>query len=244
MKIIYSVIIILLIGIMLISSYFLFKNKKDDKEQENIFENIIDIAENKDENNINDKQEINIQELYNINSDIIGWLKIDNTNMNYPVMQTKENPSYYLRKNFYKKYSLWGTPFLAENCDVKTSDNLIIYGHHINNSKMFGELENYKKEEYCKSHNIIKFYTMENKFEYEIISVFVTSVYENISFPYYKYINFNNEKEFDTFINKCKELSFFDFKKKITYKNKLLTLSTCEYSRKNGRLVIVAKKIN
>ena len=136
-KIIYAIIIILLIATLIISNYFLYKNKKEDKEQEDIFENIIDIAENTDDTQKN--EEINMQELYNINNDIVGWIKIDNTNISYPVMQTKENPNYYLRKNFYKKYSLWGTPFLAENCDIKSSDNLIIYGHHINNSKMFGE---------------------------------------------------------------------------------------------------------
>lgn len=241
-KIIYAIIIILLIATLIISSYFLYKNKKDDKEQEDIFENIIDIAENTDDTQKN--EEINMQELYNINNDIVGWIKIGNTNINYPVMQTKENPNYYLRKNFYKKYSLWGTPFLAENCDIKSSDNLIIYGHHINNSKMFGELEKYKDEEFCKSHNIIKFYTMEDKSEYEIISVFKTVVYDSTGFQYYKYINFNNKDEFDTFIDRCNELSFFSFKKKANYKDKLLTLSTCEYSKQNGRLVIIAKKIN
>lgn len=241
-KIIYAIIIILLIATLIISNYFLYKNKKEDKEQEDIFENIIDIAENTDDTQKN--EEINMQELYNINNDIVGWIKIDNTNISYPVMQTKENPNYYLRKNFYKKYSLWGTPFLAENCDIKSSDNLIIYGHHINNSKMFGELEKYKDEEFCKSHNIIKFYTMEDKSEYEIISVLKTVVYDSTGFQYYKYINFNNKDEFDTFIDRCNELSFFSFKEKANYKDKLLTLSTCEYSKQNGRLVIIAKKIN
>ena len=146
-KITYRIIMVLLIGIMLISSYFIYKNKTEDKIQENIYEEIIEVAkekENKEENE--EQQEINMQELYNVNNDIVGWLKIDNTNINYPVMQTKNTPNYYLRRNFYKEYSQWGTPFLSENCDIQSSDNLIIYGHHINNSKMFGELEHYKKE--------------------------------------------------------------------------------------------------
>ena len=128
-KMIYRIITILLIGIMLISSYFIYKSKKEDKEQEHIFEQVIEVAkedQNKEENK--EQQEINMQELYNVNNDIIGWLKIDNTNINYPVMQTKNTPNYYLRRNFYKGYSQWGTPFLAENCDIQSSDNLIIYG--------------------------------------------------------------------------------------------------------------------
>lgn len=238
-KIIYRIVMILLIGIMLISSYFIYKSKKEDKLQENIFEEIIDVAvksEIKEE-----QQEIDMQELYNINNDIVGWLKIDDTNINYPVMQTKDKPNYYLRRNFYKEYSQWGTPFLAESCDIQSSDNLIIYGHHINNSKMFGELEHYKKEEYYKNHKYIKFYTMNEKKEYEIIAVFKTVAYTG--FKYYQYNSFNNQREFETFIKKCRELSFYNIEKNINYGEKLIILSTCEYSQENGRLVVVAKEI-
>lgn len=241
-KIIYRIVMILLIGIMLISSYFIYKSKKEDKLQENIFEEIIDVAvksEIKEEEE--EQQEINMQELYNVNNDIVGWLKIDNTNINYPVMQTKNTPNYYLRRNFYKEYSQWGTPFLAESCDIQSSDNLIIYGHHINNSKMFGELEHYKKEEYYKNHKYIKFYTMNEKKEYEIIAVFKTVAYTG--FKYYQYNSFNNQREFETFIKKCRELSFYNIEKNINYGEKLITLSTCEYSQENGRLVVIAKEI-
>ena len=157
-------------------------------------------------------------------------------------MQTKENPNYYLRKYFYKQYSYLGTPYLAESCDINSSDNLIIYGHHINNSKMFGELENYKSQEYYSNHKFIKFYTLEEYREYEIIAIFRTIA--NTGFKYYNFINAINETEFDTFVSKCKELSFFNIDKIAVYGDDLLTLSTCDYSSKNARLVIVAKRIN
>ena len=241
-KIMYTLIIILLISLMLISSYFILKSKLEDKTQEDIFEEISEIAEeNNTEDNKSKQEEINMQELYELNNDIVGWLKIDNTNINYPVMQTKDNPNYYLRRNFYKQYSQWGTPFLAENCNIEISDNLIIYGHHISNSKMFGELENYRKEEFYNSHKIIKFFTMEENTEYEIISVFKTIAYSG--FRYYEYINFENESEFNTFINKCNELAFYNIENNVNYGDKFITLSTCEYSQKNGRLVVVARKI-
>ena len=243
-KLIKYIIILLLISIMLISSYFLCKNLQEDNKQEEIFENIKDIAEenNDDNNNLEiEKNDINMQKLYEINSDIIGWIRIDNSNIDYPIMQTKNRPNYYLRKNFYKQYSYLGTPYLAENCDINTSDNLIIYGHHINNSKMFGELENYRKEEYYNSHKIIKLYTLEEKREYEIISIFTTNAYTG--FKYYNFISSSNENEFNTFVNQCKELSFFDIENTAVYGDKLLTLSTCDYSSKNARLVIVAKRI-
>ena len=241
-KIIYGIIIILLIGVMLISSYFIFKDKQEDKKQENTFEELVEIAEDTEQNTDDIREDtINIEELYEINNDIIGWIKIEDTNINYPVMQTKDRPNYYLRKDFYKKYSQWGTPFLAENCDIQTSDNLIIYGHHINNSKMFGELEKYRNKEFYSNHKFIKFYTKDNITEYEIISVFRTIA--NSEFKYYEFVNANDEREFETFITKCKELSFYNTENNAEFDDKLITLVTCDYSLKNGRLVVIARKV-
>lgn len=244
-KIIKISVVILLIGIMLISSYFIYKNMQEDKEQEEIFEELENIVTTNETNEEKEQQEdnVNLNKLYKINNDIVGWLKIENTNINYPVMQTKDRPDYYLRKNFYKEYSVFGTPYIDENCDMENGNNLIIYGHHINGNKMFGELENYKNEEYYNKHKFIKFYTLNEKAEYEIISVFKTTVYNDKGFKYYQYYNLEDEREFETFINKCKELSLYDTQKIAKYGDKLLTLSTCEYSQNNGRLVVVARKI-
>lgn len=235
--------VILLIGVMLISSYFIFENSKEDKEQEKIFEEIKDIAENNNSKK-DEKAEDNIdmKKLYKINPDIVAWIRIENTTIDYPIMQTKENTDFYLRKNFYKQYSYLGTPFLSENCNINTSDNLIVYGHHINNSKMFGQLENYKNKKYYEQHKNIKLFTLEEQQEYEIIAVFKTVAYTG--FKYYDFVNANDEREFKAFLNKCNELSFYNTEISAVYGDKLLTLSTCEYSSKNGRLVVVAKKIN
>ena len=241
-KKLYIVFVLLLISTMLISGFFLYNELKEDNEQEKIFENLIEIAEETEKQEKEQEEDnINIANLYQINSDIIGWVKIKGTNIDYPVMQTKNNPNYYLRRNFYKEYSVMGTPYLAEQCDIQSSDNLIIYGHHISNNKMFGELENYKQEDYYKEHKIIKFYTMEENAEYEIIAVFKTVAYTG--FKYYNYCNLKSESEFIAFINKCYDLAFYDTGKKAEYGDKLICLSTCEYSQTNGRLVVVARKI-
>ena len=240
-KKLYIVFILLLISTMLISGFFLYNELKEDNEQEKLFENLIEIAEDTEEEQVQEEDNINIENLYKINSDIVGWVKIDGTNIDYPVMQTKNNPNYYLRRNFYKEYSVMGTPYLAEQCDIQSSDNLIIYGHHISNNKMFGGLENYKQEDYYKEHQIIKFYTREEKAEYEIIAVFKTVAYTG--FKYYNYCNLKSESEFIAFINKCYDLAFYDTGKKAEYGDKLICLSTCEYSQTNGRLVVLARKI-
>lgn len=237
-RILFISFVIMLVSISLISIFFIYKDKKEDYEQEKVFEEIIDIVNESEEK---EENAINIEELYKINNDIVGWIKIENTNINYPVMQTKDRPNYYLKRNFYKKYSSLGTPYMAENCNIETSDNLIIYGHHIKGKRVFGELENYKSKEYYNSHKNIRFYTMQEKAEYEIIAVFKTIAYTG--FRYYEFYNAKDEREFCTFVNKCKELSFYDTEKIAEYGDKLITLSTCEYSNPNGRLVVVARKI-
>ena len=115
---------------MAISSIIVLKDIKEDIEEEKIIEQVIDTAYQKD--NTEDFEEkhskINIKNLYEQNNDIIAWIRINNSNINYPIMQTLNNPNFYLRKNFYKQYSYYGTPYLSEQCDINTSDNLIVYG--------------------------------------------------------------------------------------------------------------------
>lgn len=245
-RIIKILFLILLIVIMAISSIVVFKNIKEDNKQDEIIEQVIDIAYKKDtivDNQIEDLQEsnINMNKLYEQNNDIIAWIKINNSNINYPIMQTIKKPNYYLRKNFYKEYSYYGTPYLAEQCNIDLSNNLVIYGHHIKGFKMFGELENYKNKEYYNNHKIINIYTLNDKRKYEIVYIFRTIT--NTGFDYYNYINFNDKSEFNTFNNKCKELTFFDTQIQCTYGDKFITLSTCDYTRENARFVVIAKQI-
>ena len=236
------IIVTFIIG-LLISVIYIIKNKMQDKKQNEIFEELENIVtEKQDEDREQQEESINLQELYELNNDFLGWIKIEDTNISYPVMQTDSNrKDYYLRKNFYKEYSQLGTPYIAEYCNVQTSDNVIVYGHHITNYQVFGELEKYKRKEFYDNHKIIKFNTIYGNADYEIISVFKTVAYTG--FKYYEFIDSSSQDEFDTFIKKCKELSFYEIEKTAKYGDKLLTLSTCEYSAKNGRLVVVARKI-
>lgn len=240
----YIFLIIMLVASLVTSISYIIINYKKDKEQNEVFEELENIITEEQEEKSEEQQEENknLQKLYELNNDFIGWLTIENTNISYPVMQTDSNrKDYYLRKNFYKQYSQLGTPYIAEYCNVQESDNLIIYGHHIKNNQMFGELENYKKKEFYNNHKVINFNTIYENADYEIISVFKTVAYTG--FEYYKFVNSNSKQEFDTFIKKCKELSFYETEKTAEYGDKLITLSTCEYSNKNGRLVVVAKKL-
>ena len=181
-------------------------------------------------------------ELFLQNPDMVGWIKVEGTNINYPVMQTPNEPNFYLKHNFEKEYSDLGTPYVQEDCDIAASDNLVIYGHHIKGQKMFGALEEYKSQSFYEEHKSIQFDTLTQHNEYEVIAVFKTVAYSSEGFRYYDFVNAKNEDEFNAYVEKCRELALYDTGVTAEYGDRLITLSTCEYSAQNGRLVVVAKK--
>ena len=87
-------------------------------------------------------------DVYAQNSDLVGWITVPGTRIDYPVMQTKDNPNFYLKHAFDKSYSSYGVPYMQENCDVGISDNLVLYGHHMNNGSMFSDLCKYESEDF------------------------------------------------------------------------------------------------
>ena len=117
-------------------------------------------------------------ELFAMNNDMAGWIQIEDTPINYPVMYTPDNPDYYLKHNFYKESSAYGVPYIAEHCDpMEPSDNVIIYGHHMNNGSMFAGLMNYEDRDFYERHKTVRFDTLTETAEYEVIAVFKTTVY-------------------------------------------------------------------
>lgn len=183
--------------------------------------------------------------LYNKNKSLIGWIKIADTNIDYPVMQASDN-EYYLDHNLNQEYDKNGSIFMDKDCDViKPSTNLIIYGHHMKSGKMFGELDKYSKESYYKEHPTIEFDTIYEEGQWEIMFVFRSRIYtaDDIVFKYYQFIDANSEEEFYSNMNEMSEISLYDTGVTAEYGDELLTLSTCDYMEEDGRFVIVAKKI-
>lgn len=183
--------------------------------------------------------------LFEKNKKLIGWLKIDDTIIDYPVMQTSDN-KYYLEHNFNQEYDKNGSLFLDCSCSVyPRSTNLIIYGHHMKSGQMFGQLQKYAKESYYEKHKEIQFDTIYEKGTYEIMYVFRSQVYneDDLVFKYYQFINANSGTEFQSYMEEMKKLSLYDTGVTAGYGDSLLTLSTCDNSQKDGRFVVVAKKI-
>ena len=185
-----------------------------------------------------------IKNLYKENNDLYGWIKIEGTRIDYPIMYT-QGEDYYLRKDFNKQYYEGGTPYIDKHNTVSPRDtNIIIYGHNLKDGTMFNDLLNYKEEGYYKEHKKITIYTKEEKEEYEIVSVFLSKVYRvnDKVFKYYKFYKAENEQEYNNYIENVKKLSIYETNIKPCYGTELITLSTCEYSQENGRLVVVARR--
>lgn len=131
---------------------------------------------------------------------------------------------------------------MQENCDIAESNNLVIYGHHIKGGKMFGALEDYKSKSFYEKNKNIQFDTLTEQAEYEIVAVFKTVAYSSEGFRYYDFVDAENEEEFNSYVGKCKELALYDTGATAEYGDRLITISTCEYSAQNGRLVVVEKR--
>lgn len=184
--------------------------------------------------------------LYEENNDFIGWISIRGTNLSYPVMYTPEDNEYYLHRNFEKEYEYSGLPFIDARCQVKDpSQNIIIYGHNMSSQTMFSTLMKYKDEGYLEKHPTIHFDTIYGSGEYEIAYVMLTNAYRSgeDGFKYYNFIEAADQEEFDIAVKEFENSKIYDTGVDITMEDKLITLSTCEYSQQNGRMVIVARKI-
>ena len=177
--------------------------------------------------------------LFEQNEDMIGWIAIDGTAINYPVMHTPDRKDFYLSRNFEKESCNYGVPYVAENCSVSPpGDNIVIYGHNMKNGAMFAALENYKSKEFYEEHPVIRFDTRAGFGLYEIVAAF--KVYP-ADFDYHLFADAAGQAEFDEYIRRCKELSFYDIGVTAEYGDKLISLSTCEYTQQDNRLVVVAK---
>ena len=137
----------------------------------------------------------------------------------------------------------YGVPYVQENCDLALSDNCVIYGHHMNNGTMFADLCKYESEDFYQEHKTVRFDTLSGFGEYEVVAVFKTVAYSEQGFKYYHFTRAESAEDFDAYIVQCKALSLYDTGVTVEYGDRLITLSTCEYSRKNGRMVVVAKRI-
>lgn len=196
--------------------------------------------------------------LYGQNEDFIGWLRIEDTVIDYPVMQCLEDENYYLSRDFYEEENSNGCLILDNdsNAGVGTkeqeyvngsapSTNLIIHGHTMKSGLMFGNLKLYQDKEYGLSHNIICFDSLYEKRTYELIAVFYSKVYYQSDdvFKYYQFFRADTQEEFDDWYNNITNMSLYDTGVVAEFGDEFITLSCCAYHVEDGRFVVVAKRI-
>ena len=199
------------------------------------------------------------KELYADNNDMAGWIRIEDTKIDYPVMQTfGDNGWYYLDKSFSKSKNSNGSLFADPDCVIGTgskkyedkdgthpSTNIIIYGHRMNNGDMFGGLGNFLKKDYGLSHNVIYFDSLYEHRKYELIAVFRSKIFytDEEVFKYYQFTEAKTKEEFDASVKSIKEMAVYDTGVEAQWGDEFITLSTCDHYTPNGRLVVVGKRV-
>lgn len=186
-------------------------------------------------------------EFYQENQDMVGWIKIEGTQLNYPVMHTPNNPNYYLDHNFDKEGSAWGAVYAREECDVfRPSDNVTLYGHTMKDGSMFACLHEYTEKEAWENNNVIFYDTLYERHIYQIFAVFTTTAsLGGGGFSYHQMEDAVDEADFNDFISTVKRLAKYETGITPVYGEKVICLSTCEYTdyAENGRLVVAAVRI-
>ena len=185
-----------------------------------------------------------VEELKAINvtyQDAVAWLKVPGTSIDTPVFQGKDNTRYY-RNDRDNVEQYWGENFLDYRCDInKLSDpmtNIIIYGHNTETDNRFTPLLNYKRQEFYDTHKYIELATVNGLYKYEIFSAYSTDT----KFYYIDTV-FGSIDEYGEFLNSLVDKSRYGTGVEITQNDKILTLSTCDYSIRNGRFVVQARLI-
>ena len=223
--------------------YNFYSNYKTKKQTETIL-NTITIDEAQITQTKTERM-LQLEELQEQNDEIVAWIEIPDTNINYPVVQAKDN-DFYLDHDYKKEYSATGSLFLDKDFDTQNgSSNYLIYGHRNKQGLMFEDLLKYANKDFYESHKKIKFTTNEEDSIYEVVAVFYSRVYykkEQDVFRYYYFVNAKDENEYNDFVYNAKKVSLYDTGINPQYGEQLLTLSTCEYSQEDGRFVVVFKK--
>ncbi len=230
-----NILLLIFIILFIYSSYNVFMWFKSDinlrKMEDGLYKDVVITKDNEIKGEKKGSISVDFEKLKKINPDIIGWIKIDDTYINYPILQGKTN-EYYLKKDIYGSYDFSGSIFVYSNADKNFNDeNTVIYGHNMKNQKMFAHLRKIYNEELGKNIDV-EIYTEEKNNIYKVFSCYIES-------PNIEIIQ-NNFSELDkkNYIDEAIVKSKINFEQKIDYSKKIITLITC--SNSNNRVIVHA----
>ena len=184
-----------------------------------------------------------LQEQYEKNPDLAGWLTIPGTRIDDPVMYSPDEPERYLHANFEVSYSFAGLPFIDAACDPE-SGNRIIYAHNMLDGSMFRTLLKYQQKDFWQRNPVISFNTLYEEQEYEVVAAFYDKVYKksDTNFKFYQFYDTSDQSSFDEAMAYYREHALYDTGVTAQCGDLFLTLVTCAYQTENGRFVVVARK--
>lgn len=228
----------------LVGGFMVLKTWLTARHEQETFDQLSGLVDDSDE--INDDGSLRkYDELYNRNPDFFGWLKIEDTVIDYPVMYTPRESEYYLHRDFYGEYSESGMLFMDGDCPADGSYALI-YGHHMKNGSMFGSLPDYREREFYEAHKTIFFDTRYEQRDYEVVAAFYAKIYDEAEeaqhFCYYKYKDLSDRSDFDAYVTYVRQNAIYDTGVVPVWGDELITLSTCNYHTEDGRFVVVARR--
>ena len=225
------------------SGFQLYKGIKDYRDSENAYQNLAQNTEGQTEETIVTDQgerhnftKANFEALAEINPDVVGWLSLEDTVINYPIVQGSDN-EYYLHHLFTKDYNNTGCIFMdVDNAKDFSDLNTVLYAHHMRNGSMFAELEGYRDQEYYDTHRELVLQTPSGNYLVEPFAGLLTDGYSD-----YIQIGFQDGDSFLSYVNQMRSQSTFQSDVTITAEDRILTMSTCRYDVDNGRYAVFAK---
>ena len=183
-----------------------------------------------------------VESLMSKNEDMFGWIDVEGTGIEYPVMFTPDDPEYYLRRDFSREYSMSGTPFLDGRTSEKT-DNYIVYGHNMKNGSMFSKLTRYSEKAYLMEHPGITFITGSGEIKYQVIAAFYLNMdMDRNDFTWFNYLSLEDEAVFTEFTEKIAEASLHPLQEEPVHGDRFITLVTCSYHDYDGRFVVIGRE--
>ena len=267
-KVLFATVVILLLAAFGVSAFMVGNYLLDGKKQANRYDELSNIAANvqpEKTETVDATEETTepaesteptepgmlpgYKEIYEMNNHTVGWIKMEGTQMDYPVMQSPEDPNFYLNRNFDKADSSRGSIYAWGAANVnEPSDNVTLFGHNMADGSMFACLNAYTNKTAWDNNSLIFFDTLNEYHTYKIFAVFATSANIGEGFSYHQFVDAETEAEFNDFVSTCKKLAFYDTGITPVYGDKMICLSTCTYSlngrqHDNARLVVAAVRI-
>jgi len=241
-----TIIILICLGVFAVCAYMLIDYFYTNMEADRAFDEQRNMVA---EESAFEKRLPKYLEMKETNEDFVGWIKADGTHINNPLVQSIDDPNFYLHKDFHKNDSNSGTLFISNVSSlVEPTDVVTVFGHHMRDKTMFGSLENFEEPEFLEEHGRIWIDSLEGRREFQVTNVMRIRVNvqgQDDAFPYYEYSNFEDEADFDWFMEQSDSHTLFPTGETVEYGDKLVLLSTCEYTYGDGsgRLVVMGKEM-